>query len=58
MRAAIAVRPDIHHEGAGRDFHLIGPQQEHHIERAGSRHLLRVAAAGGGHEADVERADA
>ena len=55
MRAAVAMGTDINHEGPGRDLDLVGAEQEHDLERTGCRHLLHIAAARTGHEADVER---
>ena len=58
MRAAIAMRADVNHEGAGFDGDFVGAEVEDEIERAGLRHRARIQPARARREAEIERADA
>ncbi len=58
MRAAVAMRAYIDHEGAGFDRDFIGAEVEDEVERAGLRHRSRIKSARARHEAEIEPADA
>jgi len=56
VRPAVAMGPEIDHEGARRDLDLVGAEQEHDVEPAGRGHPGGREAALAWHETDVEPA--
>ncbi len=57
MRATIAMRALINHEGPVRHVDLVDAKQEGHVQRTRLQHLTRRQTALARHEADIERTD-